>query len=233
VSLTVTEAPSVERLYFWAMQTDFADARGNPTGGAHVGLQWHPAHPGHTAVNWGGYRHGGGELTGSGSPLASAAGNPNTRDYRWEPLRAYRLGVRPVRPGEPPLDPPPPGHMQAWRASVTDVESGVETVIRDLHVPATSIRGVTVWSEVFARCDDPPSSVLWSDPTTTTPAGETLSPTRAQVNYQSERDGGCANTDSHPVDDPFPGIAQSTNTERGTPQGSVIAWHRDPTRGEN
>ena len=234
VSLTVTEAPRVEHLYFWAMQTDFTDARGRPAGGAHVGLQWHPAYPHHTAANWGGYRHGGGgELTGSGSPLASAAGNLNTRNYRWEPGRTYRLAVRPVRPDETPLDPPPPAPLQAWRASVTDVETAAETVIRDLHVPAATIGGVTVWSEVFARCDDPTSSVLWSDPGAVTPGGETLAPARAQVNYQSERDGGCANSNSHPVREPFPAIAQSTGTERVTAQGSVIAWPEAAGRGKN
>ncbi|MGI9576917.1 MAG: hypothetical protein ACR2OH_01820 [Microthrixaceae bacterium] len=230
VSLTVTDAPTVDRLYFWALQTDFLDSHGRPAGGAHLGLQWHPAYPGRTAVNWGGYRHGGGELAGSESPLPSAAGNLNTRNYRWEPGRTYRLTVRAVGAGEAPLDPAPTGQMRAWRATVTDTgggaqsSDGTETVIRDLHVPAASVGGVTVWSEVFARCDDRATMVLWSDPKATRPNGETVVPVRTNVNYQSDRDGGCANTNSAPTDAPLAGIAQSTNTRRETTQGSVIAW---------
>lgn len=224
VSLTVTEAPSVDRLYFWAMQTDFVGPGGGAVGGAHVGLQWHPAYPGHTAVNWGGYSHGGGELDGSTSELASAAGNLNTKNYAWEPGTPYRLTVRPLLGDESPLDPAPTGRLRPWRATVTDIASGIETVIRDLHVAAEAVGGVTVWSEVFARCDDPTSSVLWSEPSATRPSGETTVPIRAKVNYQSDRDGGCANTNSAAVLEPQGGIAQSTNRVRSTAQGSVIGW---------
>ena len=93
VNLTVVELPQVERLYFWALQADFCDADGRPAGGAHLGLQWHPRYPGSTAVNWGGYAAGGGELAGSTSALRSALGNHNPRDYRWEADRGYRLAI--------------------------------------------------------------------------------------------------------------------------------------------
>ncbi|MCX6523597.1 MAG: hypothetical protein NTX58_02345, partial [Actinobacteria bacterium] len=42
VTLEILEPPSVERLYFWALQADFADENGRHGGGAHLGLQWHP-----------------------------------------------------------------------------------------------------------------------------------------------------------------------------------------------
>ena len=53
VTLEVLQPPTVDRLYFWALQADFAtgDAGRRPAGGAHLGLQWHPQHPGSTAVN--------------------------------------------------------------------------------------------------------------------------------------------------------------------------------------
>ena len=59
--LEVTEPPTVASLYFWALQVSFED-RGRAAGGAHFGFQWYPAHPGSTAVNWGGYAPDGGEL---------------------------------------------------------------------------------------------------------------------------------------------------------------------------
>jgi hypothetical protein len=45
-----------------------------------------------------------------------------------------------------------------------------------------------VWSEVFARCDDPSVTVRWSDlhPHTST----------IRTSYQRHEDGGCANTRS-------------------------------------
>src|SRR5690349_12962684 len=61
VVLEIVEPPAVPHLYFWALQASFVD-RGRRIGGAHLGLQWYDRHPGGTAVNWGGYRDGGGEL---------------------------------------------------------------------------------------------------------------------------------------------------------------------------
>jgi hypothetical protein len=78
-SLTVVEAPSVSRLYFWALQVTFDDG-----GGAHVGLQWLPG--GKRAVNWGGYGPDGAELDGV------PAGN--THPFDWSPGTAYSLRVR-------------------------------------------------------------------------------------------------------------------------------------------
>jgi hypothetical protein len=219
VELTVELPPRVPRLYFWALQADFAEAGGRPAGGAHLGLQWHPGHPGSTAVNWGGYHPAGGELTGTASQLPSATGNPNTRDHPWVPGRPYRLSVAPAPAGEQPG-----GGVTAWRGTVIDAADGRVTTVRDLLVPGDRIRGALVWSEVFARCDDPQVAVRWSAPRAVGPGGAALQPVRAAVSYQSHAEGGCANTDSSPVAHPGPGITQRTNSERATPGGSMIPW---------
>jgi hypothetical protein len=169
--LEVVEPPTVAHLYFWALQATFVDRRGRSVGAAHLGLQWHAGHPGGTAVNWGGYRSdGSGELDGDESGLPSATGNRNTRDFAWRPRTPYRLRITP-----------------AGRGEVTDVSSGVTTVVRRLHVPgAVALEHPVVWSEVFARCDDPPAAVQWSD--------LEPPPSATRVTYQSYEDGGCTNT---------------------------------------
>lgn len=215
VDLTVEAPPSVPRLYFWALQADFAAPGGRPAGGAHLGLQWHPGHPGSRAVNWGGYRPDGGELDGSTSELPSAMANANTRDYHWEPHRSYRLTIAPGDAADAPRG------SEAWRATVTDLAMGTATVVRDLFVAADRIQAVTVWSEVFARCDDPATQVLWSNPETVNLRGATLCPERASVNYQSHAQGGCDNTCSWSS---ALGLHQRTNTTRSVRQGTVLAW---------
>jgi hypothetical protein len=190
--LEVVEPPVVPHLYFWALQVSFGD-RGRRVGGAHLGLQWYDRHPGSTAVNWGGYRDGAGELEGDASTLASATGNPNTRDFAWEARREYRLTIHGEGDGW-------------WTGVVTDTTTGTATVVRRLHAPgSTELTNPVVWSEVFARCDDPSVTVRWSrlDPP---PRG--LRPT-----YQSHEYGGCANTWSRP--DPVgDGWLQTTNVRR-------------------
>lgn len=223
VDLTIELAPSVRRLYFWAMQVDFASDDGSPAGGAHLGLQWHPGHPGSRAVNWGGYGRDGRELKGSASALTSATSNPNTRDFAWEPLRTYRLKVEQADSEISPSSrsAPPPGH-RAWSATITDTLDHRTTVIRDLFVPASRVRAVLVWSEVFARCDDPPTQVLWSDPQVVTADGQRSIPDRAAVNYQTLRDGGCTNTCSW---SDAVGLRQRTNASREIAQGTVLRWY--------
>ena len=128
------------------------------------------------------------------SALPSATGNPNTRDLAWRPRTPYRLTI----------------HADGTGA-VTDLERGGTTVVRRLAVDgATHLRHLVVWSEVFARCDDPPTTVRWSD--LTPPA------TALHVTYQSFEDGGCTNTDVRLSGD---AITQHTNTERTTPEGRL------------
>ena len=239
VTFEVVELPTVERLYFWALQADFGDDRGRRAGGAHLGLQWHPEYPGSTAVNWGGYDARGQVLHGSESALASTLHNPHTRDISWSAGTPYRLTIEPSPDGAPV-------GLAAWRGSVTDLATGARTVVRDLYPVGDRITGVTMWSEVFARCDDPPAAVRWSRAEATTVDGRLVRPRGFVVNYQADHDGGCANTDSSPgpsvVSDGTetapgpnpgpgpgprpgpggPGIVQRTCTPRSTAQGEVI-----------
>lgn len=211
-TLEVVEAPRVDRLYFWAMQVGFHDGQ-RDRGAGHAGLQWlpSPAGPSLAAVNWGGYRSagdGGGELDGSRSALPGT--NANTRLYPWTPGRPYRLSVERS-----------PGDSPAWRASITDLGRATTTVIRDLHAPGAWLTGPGVWSEVFARCDDPPVVVRWSDLRATTDTGRQTVPRGLTVTYQGEAEGGCDNTTVVPDGD---GVLQMTATGRTVAHGSVLAW---------
>lgn len=211
--LEVLAAPTAQHLYFWALQADVAGPRGS-TGGAHLGLQWHDGHPGSTAVNWGGYHHAGPELAGSDSALPSSTGNPNTRDYSWSPGHRYRLTIERAR-----FEDGGSGESRyVWRGSVEETSTGETTVVRDLFLPGDRIVGATMWSEVFARCDDSSVTVRWSAPTAR--VGDVDVPiSRVRVNYQTHRDGGCANTSSS-VDGL--GFVQRTNVDREASQGTWL-----------
>lgn len=189
VVLEIEEPPVVPHLHFWALQASFVDG-GRRVGGAHLGLQWYDRHPGSTAVNWGGYRDGAGELEGEPSALPSATGNPNTRDFAWRPRTPYRLRISGAGDGW-------------WTGEVTDLTTDETTIVRRLHGGGTHVADPVVWSEVFARCDDPSVAVRWSDPT---PAPADLRPT-----YQAHEHGGCANTRSSRDGT---GWVQRTNVER-------------------
>ncbi len=201
----VLEPPVVPKLYFWALQVSFVDGPSR-LGGAHFGLQYHPDYPGNGAVNWGGYRDGGGELEGSASALRSALDNVNTRTYPWEPGRRYRHRV---------FKSPERG----WRGSVTDLETGIETVVRDLWIDGDSLANPMVWSEVFADCDHPSVAVRWSDLSVVTVDGGSVTATAVRLNYQRFSDGGCANTDTT-IDDV--GFVQRTATERRNGTGTRL-----------
>jgi hypothetical protein len=203
VTLEVLTPPVVDHLYFWALQVAFPGA-----GAAHLGLQWNHRHPAFGAVNWGGYAADGSLLAGTDSPLPSTPADPNTRNYPWKPGRAYRLGVH--RADE-----------NVWRGEVTDRTTGDATTVRDLLVPAPFLADPMVWSEVFARCDDPSVTVRWSDFEVETDRGERSAAAELTVNYQSHANGGCANTAS--VLDDRGGALQVTNAERTTPQGAALA----------
>lgn len=210
--LEVVVPPTVPQLYFWALQAGFHDGR-RAVGAGHTGLQWLPTGSPQPAVNWGGYHAGGGELGGSRSGLPSLDGNPNTRLFPWQPGRQYELWVRRV-----PSSPGPDG-MHAWRASVCDVSSGEQTVIRDLHVPGRYLADPVVWSEVFARCDDPTVTVRWSGLRAITVTGRLVVPEAVAVTYQARSQGGCDNTTVRVDGD---GIAQDTNAARTVADGSVL-----------
>jgi hypothetical protein len=210
VTLTIDHEPAHRHLVFWALQVDFAAGWGS-AGGAHLGLQWNPRHPGFRAVNWGGYDRQGQVLPGSRSDLVSTPNDPNTRDYPWSPGQPYRLTVR---AGDQP------GH---WTGSVVSMVDGQEQVIRDLLVPADALIRPMVWSEVFARCDDPSVSATWRDPLAHTARGP-VGPSAYRVSYQSEDAGGCSNTDVVPTTD---GIRQLTAVDRQIPAGSLVPLGRE------
>ncbi|HET7489501.1 MAG TPA: hypothetical protein VFJ85_16360 [Acidimicrobiales bacterium] len=206
--LEVVVPPAVGSLYFWALQVSFLDGA-TSRGGAHTGLQWNARHPGGTAVNWGGYEPGGGLLRGTESSLPSAPHDPNTRDYPWRPHSPYRLRVSPS-PGLPP------GH---WQAEVTDLGSGEATVVRHLAAGGDRLGSPVVWSEVFARCDDPSVTVRWSGLQARTADGTVVTARGLSVNYQARSAGGCDNTTAALDGD---GVLQTTNAERTVAQGAVL-----------
>ena len=166
-------------LYFWALQASFVD-RGRDGGAGHLGLQWHPDHPGSTAVNWGGYDATGRELSGSAATLPSALDNPNTRDLAWSPGVAYRLGIRRVTEAESAAGGVPDG-LVAWRGEVTDLSSGITTVVRDLWAAGSGLAAPVVWSEVFAACDDPAVSGALARPAPDRPGTGSSTPVRSGV----------------------------------------------------
>jgi hypothetical protein len=153
--LEVRSPPEVLALYFWALQASFTD-QGRHGGAGHLGLQWYPAHPGSTAVNWGGYGADGRELDGSISSLPSATGNPNTRDFRWH--------ARPRRTGSASSGPRRGMVAGRGRGSVTGAITGTETVVR-LWAPGVGLTRLVVWSEVLRRAARPAprsTGVTWA-----------------------------------------------------------------------
>jgi hypothetical protein len=205
--LEVLTPPTVNSLYFWALQVSFLDGDAE-RGGAHVGLQWYDRHPGHTAVNWGGYGPGGGVLRGTESVLPSTPQDPNTRDYMWKPGRRYRLRVSES-----------PGLPGYWQGEATDLPEGAPTVIRHLQAGGDRLAAPVVWSEVFARCDAPSVSVRWSGLEGVTASGQRVTPRGLLVNYQARAAGGCDNTTVR-VDDR--GVIQTTHVDRVIAGGTVV-----------
>jgi hypothetical protein len=156
-------------------------------------------------VNWGGYAATGGELDGSTSALPSALANPNTRDLTWEPHRPYRLAVT---RGE---------QVDGWTGWVDDLP------VRHLYAGGQELTGLMVWSEVFARCDDPPAAVRWSDLCVRDELGVEHRPDRLTVSYQDVLDGGCSNTDVRMAADDR-SVEQWTSTERTVRAGTTLPF---------
>lgn len=215
--LEVLAPPKVDELYFWALQVGFAGGpagaeTGADRGAAHIGLQWNARHPGGRAVNWGGYAPGGGLLRGTPSALPSGPDDPNTRDYPWRPGRPYRLRVSP--------SPDLAGH---WQGEVTDGSTGEASVVRHLDAGGDRLMAPVVWSEVFARCDDPSVSVRWSGFQGRTATGDRVVPGGLSVSYQNREAGGCDNTT---VSLDGVGAVQTTNAERTVPGGHRLDLSR-------
>lgn len=211
--LEVVQPPIVDKLYFWALQASFVSARGADGGAAHTGLQWNPRHPANRAVNWGGYppAHSNWKKTleGSESALPDSANDRNTRDFWWDPGVAYRLRIF-------------PSPEQGWRASVTDIASGVETVIRDLYTPGEYLDHVVVWTEWFCECDAPRVAARWSQFWALSAGGRWVQPDSVRVNHPPDHP--CTNmAQVAEIEGPGARVLQIMNATGGLPHNSVIA----------
>ncbi len=205
--LEVIEPPTVNRLYFFALQASFWGDKHE--GGAHTGLQWNPRFPDLRAVNWGGYNRNGSILDGTTSPLPSSPNDPNTRDFAWQPNCRYRLSIGPsTEPG-------------SWPARIQGLDTGEDILIRELSCAGDHLRSPVVWSEVFADCDHPPVAIRWSELRATAISGTLIRVSRGRVSYQSHSAGGCANTTVLADRD---GFVQRSSSERTTRQDTEIIW---------
>ncbi len=203
VDLLIPDVPATSHLRFWALQASFSDQHSRH-GAGHLGLQWIDGYPGSTAVNWGGYRDGGGELEGSPSTLSSARSNPNTRDFEWRPGHVHRLRIARASEG--------------WQGSV--VLEGTETTVRTLLCPGDRLTSVVVWSEVFAPCQES-HAVRWSNAVVERSSGRLERVGGVRVSYQSVADGGCSNTDQTAESGV---LVQRTGSPRLTPGGASLLF---------
>lgn len=208
--LEIVSGPSMPALHFWALQASFQNGS-HRRGAGHLGLQHHPSYPGAGALNWGGYHDassGGGILDGTGSALPSSLGNANTFDYPWAVGQRYRLEIGAAGAAR-------------WRGSVTDLATGITTVVRELFVDADHLINPMIWSEVFANCDAPPVEVRWSSLGAASVDGQFVRPSAVTLSYQREADGGCSNTSTTSADG---WLIQRTATERVNAHGSRLPW---------
>ncbi len=204
-TLEILQAPSVDRLYFWAFQVSFLEGE-HSTGSAHIGLQWNPNHPNNRAVNWGGYSNVADVtsiLEGTASPLPSTPNDPNTRDFPWQESTPYRFRVSRAYDG--------------WRGDVTNVSTGRVEHVRTLRAAGSRLNGFVVWAEVFAGCKDPRSMARWSDFQAKTATGVVRRPATGRTSFPNGGD--CPNTDVL-VDGA--GLVLLTNARRTAPSGGVL-----------
>jgi hypothetical protein len=207
-TLEVTHAPTVDKLYFWALQATFVDSRGKEFGGAHTGLQWNPHYPGNRAINWGGYDASGSVtaiLAGSLSPMPSAPNDVNTRDFAWEVGVPYRFDISHTSAG--------------WLGEVTNESTGKKAEIRTLFAGGDRLTGFVCWSEIFADCDDPSASVKWSHLSATTASGRVVKPSGVTLSYPAGGD--CPNNDTRLDADKV--IVQTTNGTRSGHDGQLLS----------
>jgi hypothetical protein len=108
-----------------------------------------------------------------------------------------------------------------WLATVTDMETGIVTTIRQLDGGGDHLESPMVWAEVFAPCDGPPVSIAWSDLEVAVPGGRWRRIDEVTVNYQDYAAGGCTNTTSRR--DERGRLVQSTNTARTTANRAVLS----------
>lgn len=161
-------------IVFWALQVSFVDVDGVEVAGAHIGLQDRYSSGSlsdRRLVNWGGYEaNGGPELDGSTSALPELPALPseNTRMYYWEVDKAYKLRVyrspkQVWAASETSSGIAMPAGYTAWRATVTDMTTGVTTIVRDLFIPdnaaVNGLAAPTVWTECVNTASIPAGNV--------------------------------------------------------------------------
>ena len=211
-TITIDRAPEPgDNLTFFALQVFFDDATSGVSA-AHMGLQWFDAHPGNTAVNFGGFEQGTGtELSGGPLTNPSTPGNANTMDFTWVEGRSYRYRIY-----ESPIVNTP----KAWRAEITDLTTGTTTVIRDLYAGGTHMAAPLVWIENFNDCDGPIVCSTFTDMYgTECGTGTRVDATEVRADYQTCAQGGCDNTNQTAVTG---GVGMCTNATRSTAQNTII-----------
>lgn len=201
VDFTCMVEPTVDDLYFWALQCSFYDASDNELGGAHTGLQWNSSHPENNAVNWGGYDNLSVELPGSVSQFPSTPDNDNTRDYLWNVGQTY--------------------HLRIWVSDPGEISASIDgELIRTLICDDTvKLGSYTMWSEIFAQCSDPSVTVKWENMRIINMSDDEVLETEFFINYQAEENDGCLNTNTYEYNE---SIRQQTNTTRITPQDAIL-----------
>ncbi len=207
VTCRVVRAPTVNRLYFWALQASFYD-ESTGFGGAHTGLQFNPRFPNNRALNWGGYGANGSELAGTPLTISSTPNDNNTGDYEWQEGASYELVIERGSSG--------------WRALCTNTTTGYQVAVRELFAGGSRLDDIVVWTECFARCDDPTASVEWSGFFVEDSNGERIAPNGFVATYESEEHGGCSNTDTQLFIDPGSQslrVVQHTNVPRENKSG--------------
>jgi hypothetical protein len=102
---------------------------------------------------------------------------------------------------------------------VADVATESTSVIRELDGGGTYLTAPLVWAEVFAPCDGPSVTVVWSDLQVADEAGVWTPVDETTINYQAWEAGGCTNTNGLARHRQF---EQTTNVVRTNPGGQVI-----------
>ena len=111
--------------------------------------------------------------------------------------------------------------MGGWTGWVDDLP------VRHLFAGGRELTGLMVWSEVFARCDDPPAAVRWSELSVRDELGVEHRPDRLTVSYQDVLDGGCSNTDVRVAAD---GRSVEQRTSDGPRTGTTLRSEDDEAR---
>lgn len=210
VTLKIEKEPQVNDIYFWAISADFYD-ESLRVGMGHLGLYLGDTTARDTSyfpyshgTQWTGYKY----PTDAPYRITSFPDDNNV-DYSWKQGGAYRLTIK--RTSDNP---------KVWSGYVSDLNNSKTILIGTLNTGGTLMGGVVgVWSEIFAQCNSPSTSVTWSDFEGITEDGTSVKINAFRVNYPKHYSGGCTNTNSELINSE---IRQTTNIERKVKQGTII-----------